>query len=386
MRIFYDHQATSLQDAGGLSRYHYELARELGRQDGVRLEYFLGLNASVMPFADLRGQGARVVSWPALMRPGYLRYALNALATSAVMPLRGIFDVYHSTYQRYERAVRSKALVTTHHDSTQERYPELFRNAGAIRQRKRELYKRADAIICISAASKADLLHFYEVDEVKTAVIYHGFSPLTGGVQHESEAVMSLTQPKLLHKPPYLLYVGSRSRYKNFAALLEAFASLSDTKLFAASDYRLHVAGGGAWTADERAHIASRRLGDRVLLTPKVSETALATLYRGAALFVYPSLHEGFGFPPLEAMSQGCPVLASNTSSMPEICGNAAFYFDPSTPGDLAHELERLLASETMRCSKQAIGLAQVQRYSWRRTAVETLRVYKRVQAAGAAV
>jgi glycosyltransferase involved in cell wall biosynthesis len=113
------------------------------------------------------------------------------------------------------------------------------------------------------------------------------------------------------------------------------------------------------------------------VLLPRVDEPRLGALYRGAALFAYPSLYEGFGLPPLEAMSAGCPVLVGRTSSLPEICGDAAYYFDPATKGALAQELERLLGDAALRGAKVAAGRERVGRYTWESAATGTLAVYR---------
>jgi glycosyltransferase involved in cell wall biosynthesis len=362
VRIAVDHQVTSLQDAGGMSRYHYELARLLRGSEGIAMDLLLGGESSVLPFATLEGAGVRVESWKSRLRPGYPRYAMNAVWTAAIAPLRGRYDVYHASYQRWEPSIRHRALVATHHDATQERFPELFRNAGAIRARKGRLYRRADLVICVSESARQDLLEMYGVDEARTRLVHHGVTPVAGTAVAFDDR----------DRRPYVLYVGSRSAYKNFFALLQAFAVTGSAR-----SMRLVVAGGGAWNDAERAAIAQQGLEGRVTLLPRVAEGRLGSLYRGADLFVYPSLYEGFGLPPLEAMSAGCPVLVSRTSSLPEICGDAAYYFEPATKGALEQELERLLADPALRAAKLDAGRARAERYTWESAARGTLAVYR---------
>jgi glycosyltransferase involved in cell wall biosynthesis len=362
VRIAVDHQVTSLQDAGGMSRYHYELARQLRGREGVAMDLLLGGRSSVLPFAELEGGGVRVASWKSRLGPGYPRYAMNALWTAAIAPLHGRYDVYHASYQRWEPAIRHRALVATHHDATQERFPELFRNAAAIRARKSRLYRRADLVICVSESAQRDLMEIYGVEEARTRLVHHGVTPV-------SETAGAFRDGDLR---PYVLYVGSRSAYKNFSALIQAYAMTDSARAM-----RLVAVGGGAWSDAERAAIAEHGLEDRVVLLARVDEARLGALYRGAALFVYPSLYEGFGLPPLEAMSAGCPVLVSRTSSLPEICGDAAFYFDPATKGALEQELQRLLADTALRVSKVDAGRARVGRYTWESAATGTLAVYR---------
>jgi glycosyltransferase involved in cell wall biosynthesis len=366
MRIFYDHQVTSLQDAGGISRYYFDLVQALPDLDAaggrVSPELLLGFNRSVLPFSSLEPR-ARVTSFASAIRPGPLRYAVNEALTAAVAPLRGRVDVYHATYQRLLPSIRYDAVVVTHHDSTPDRFPHLFPDAAAIHARLRKVYARADQIICISESCRQDLLHYFPIALEKTVVIHHGFSALPAAGEDE-RSTMPCEQP-------YLLYVGSRAAYKNFPSLLRALAQQAN------KDVHLVAAGGGPFSVADLAEISRLRLTERVHLLPRVSETQLADLYRNAALFVYPSLYEGFGFPPLEAMSAGCPALVSCAAALPEICGDAAFYFDPASVDDLAAALARLLVDDTVRLSKLALGLEQVKRYTWHRTAAETLAVYR---------
>jgi glycosyltransferase involved in cell wall biosynthesis len=345
-----------------MSRYHYELARQLRGRESTSLDLLLGAENSVLPFAELRGEGVRVESWKSRVRPGYPRYAMNALWTAALAPLRGRYDIYHATYQRREPAIRHRALVATHHDATQERFPELFRNAEAIHARKRRLYRRADMVICVSESARRDLMEIYGLDESRTRVVHHGVTPVA---KEATERVDDKGKP-------YVLYVGSRSGYKNFLALVRAFTAAD-----AARDLRLVAAGGGAWSAGEHATIAELGLEKRVVLLPRVDEARLGELYCGAALFVYPSLYEGFGLPPLEAMSAGCPVLVSCSSSLPEICGEAAHYFDPVIGGALERELGRLLGDSVLLHAKVDAGRAWVGRYTWETAAQGTLAAYR---------
>jgi glycosyltransferase involved in cell wall biosynthesis len=366
MRILYDHQVFSLQDTGGISRYHYELVRGLQAFRDVQIELLIGGNASVFPFPTLRNARTRVIGWKTRTRPDYARYAINEALLSILAPLRGVADIYHPTLNRAMPAVRHRRIVVTQHDCTHERFPHLFRNTDAFIRIKRKILSRADAIVCVSESSRQDLLHFYDLDEAKTQVVHHGFSPLREALSPESNAPRSSAP-----KAPYLLYVGSRTEYKQFLFLLQAFAMSG-----LAEDYLLVAVGGGPSSAEEEVTISQLGMTGRVCLIPRASDPALADLYRNAALFVYPSLYEGFGFPPLEAMSLGCPVLANRTSSLPEICGEAAFYFKSQDPAELADALTATLADEDGLREKRRLGYEQVKLYDWSTTARRTLEIY----------
>jgi len=323
MRILYDHQVFSLQNYGGGSVYYYELASRLGQLPGIEVDVCLGMGRSVYPFPSLKGTGTRVIGWDSALRPGLLRYVANEVLTGAWCALATRWDIYHSTLYRRMPLVRARRTVATNHDCTQERFPDLFRDNGRVVKAKRKLYQCADLVICVSETSRRDLLEFYSIDRDRTCVIYQGVPQL----HRCSEKAVKFIEKV---RRPYLLHVGARYAYKNFDGLLEAYAAGSF-----AGEYDLVVVGGGEFTAREQERVKALGIEKNVLHWKYASEAILAEAYNRAALFVSPSRYEGFGLPPLEALMLGCPVLASNSASVPEICGDCACYFDPMVPGDL---------------------------------------------------
>src|SRR5271165_4011080 len=177
MRIYYDHQVCSLQDAGGASRYHYELMRYLSGRPDVETELFLGMNCAVYPYEELSSANVRVTSFGGPLHKGTLRYASNELLGNSIAPFRGTFDVYHPTHYRIMPLVRSRRIVVTLHDCIYERFP-VFRHVKEVLRAKKVTFARADAIICVSESGRKDLLRLYDVDIAKTRVIYHGLTPL----------------------------------------------------------------------------------------------------------------------------------------------------------------------------------------------------------------
>jgi glycosyltransferase involved in cell wall biosynthesis len=220
----------------------------------------------------------------------------------------------------------------------------------------------------VSESCRQDLLRFYDVDPSKTRVIHHGLTALP----RSGEAAAAVRQ-----KTPrdYILYVGMRAAFKNFTGLLQAMhgANLQES-------VDLLVLGGGDLSAEETALIGKLGLSNNVVAIPKVSDEMLAEAYAGAKLFVYPSLNEGFGIPPLEAMSLGCPVLASRRASIPEVCGDAPFYFDPSDQDAFARELLRALTDETAREQAVAKGKGVASKYVWNTCGEQTLALYRECQ------
>ncbi len=264
MRVLYDHQVFSLQDAGGASRYHFELARYLASIPDLQVELSLGLYRSVCRFEDLASPHLRVRGLRASLPPGLLRYAVNEAIGTAASALAARFDIYHPTYFRSMSLVRARRMVATHHDCVYEEFPHLFRDASAVIRSKGKLYARADRIICISEASRRGLLQYYPVDAGKTCVVHHGLTFLP----RSSQAAEQLRRRV---RRPFLLYVGIRNYHKNFLALLRAF---QEARL--QEDFDLVALGGGPLSSNETAAMDSLGLSDSIVAIPSVTDEFLA--------------------------------------------------------------------------------------------------------------
>ncbi len=364
MRIYYDHQLTSLQDAGGASRYHYELLRCLVPVPDVQTTTFLGFNSTVYPYLQLASSKTKVVGFRGPLPKGVKRYAVNEALANLAAPFYGKFDIYHPSHQRTLPFLSARKLVVTHHDCIYERFP-IFRFTKAALRAKEKLFAAADVIICDTESSRKDLLHFYDVDTAMTRVVPLGFArlPRSSGAARELDRRL---------RRGYILYVSGRSLYKNFHGIVQAFR---DTRLHETMD--LLVLGGDPLTADELEFIAKLGIAESVIAIPIVTDGFLAEAYARARVLAYPSLFEGFGLPPLEAMHLGCPVLACNTSSLPEICGDAPFYFEPECPDSLPDALLRAVNDDSARATSIQRGRAVASRYSWEKCTQQTLAVYR---------
>jgi glycosyltransferase involved in cell wall biosynthesis len=363
VRIHYDHQVFSLQSTGGNTRYHFELMREFVRYPDVETDLFLGL----YPFKDVGAPSFRLPlakGWDTSMSPGPTRYGINDVLNTAFALRRGRYDIYHPTHHRYLPFIRARRMVVTLHDCTQEKFPQEFRYNDRVLRYRKALFARADAIICISEASRRDLLRFYHVDPARTRVIHHGVNRLTPSLKETPRGFQSVR--------PYLLYVGSRAHYKNFRSLLHAFR---DAGLY--RDLDLLLVGGGPLTSADSRLIAELGLTHAVVQLERATDDVLAEAYSSARLFVYPSLSEGFGLPPLEAMHLGCPALVCNTSCLPEICGDAPFYFEPNSPESLTEALRSAACDDTARARAVERGYKVASQYSWEKCAAETLALYR---------
>jgi glycosyltransferase involved in cell wall biosynthesis len=282
------------------------------------------------------------------------------------------FDIFHPTeYNPYFlKHLQKKPYVLTVHDMIHELYPTYFSPRDPTSQWKKNLIEHADAIIAISENTKKDILKFSNAKPDRISVIYHG-NPFEF---QEKTNKLTILQNLPLCKKSYLLFVGSRTHYKNFVFFIIAIAELLK------KDMNLHVccAGGGPFTVRERKILKKLCIHSNVHAV-NTNDSIMPHLYANARAFIFPSLYEGFGFPLLEAFSCGCPVVASNTSSLPEIGGNAALYFDPRDPGSLVHALESVMTDDQVREIFVRKGLLRVNEFSWEKTAQDTKKVYENV-------
>jgi glycosyltransferase involved in cell wall biosynthesis len=276
--------------------------------------------------------------------------------------------------------VRPRCCVATVHDLGFHYFPEAhtpFQNAY-LRWATRFNARCAARVLADSEATRQDLIRLCGTAESKIVVVYPGCD----------ESLAPVTDPAMLAAvcrrygltKHYLLYVGSLQPRKNLVRLVEAFASLHESrpadKESPIADLQLVLAGPTGWLFDEILdRITHLGLSDRVVVTGYVPTADLASLLSGALAFVFPSLYEGFGLPVLEAMACGTPVVCSNVSSLPEVAGNAALLVDPLDTEALVEALARIVSDPGLRRELVQRGFRQAKRFSWRRCARETLQV-----------
>lgn len=236
--------------------------------------------------------------------------------------------------------------------------------------------KKADGIIAISESSKKDILKFYPgTPASKIKVIYHGFDPEV--FQKERDLGKEAEIKKRLEiKEKYLLYTGAIQPRKNLEVFIEAFNRLKKGQN---PDLSLVLVGEKAWLSENTLKKAKESPYSADIIMPgKLKFDDLGHLCRGAGMFVFPSLYEGFGIPPLEAMAAKVPVILANNSSLPEVGGEAALYFDAKNPQDLAGKITQVLEDENLRAAMIAKGLEQAKKFSWEKCARETLEYLER--------
>jgi glycosyltransferase involved in cell wall biosynthesis len=363
VKVAFDHQIFSFQRYGGVSRYFFELASRLPSHGTSEVSVVAPLYVNNY----LAGDSAR--------RFARGRYVPHTFGGIPVVPVVNRFaaplawrganpDIIHETYFAIKPVGGARRRVVTVYDMVYELFPEEFPGVGRVTAAKRAAVNRADHVICISENTRRDLVRLFGIDPARTSVVHLGYSMTT----ETNAGKVDSGEGK-----PSLLYVGNRRGYKNFRTLLQAYSSSPILR-----DFELIAFGGGAFLPDEQKEI--RRLGitDRVRFESG-SDWELAARYRAAAAFIFPSMYEGFGLPPLEAMSHGCPVVCSNAGSIPEVVGDAGVYFDPNSVEELRTALERVGTTEGLQADLRARGYTRIAAFSWDKCAAATAQIYRQI-------
>jgi glycosyltransferase involved in cell wall biosynthesis len=362
VRILYDGKIFQLQVAGGVNRYFANVIA------GLPPDFSPVLIADWVQDVNYPSHRNLKIYQLGKMRLPNLSYRLSVYTAQAEDALRTRAlaqraDVCHPTY--YSRLTDVKVscpTVITVWDMIDEIFSRDIDPTGRNAEQKRRAITSAQHVICISESTKKDLLETYPISESIVSVT-HLASSIDARQSHGAEPTPAR---------PYYVYVGSRATYKNFDRVLRAFARA----IQAQPDLALCVVGT---VFDER----EQGLIDDLKLVPHLehfghpSDSHLAKLYRCSLALVYPSLYEGFGIPPLEAMACGTVAIVSNVSSLPEVVGDAGILFDPRSEDELAQILVSLPDDETRRAKLIERGAARVQKFSWQKTVEQTVEIYK---------
>jgi len=352
---------------GGIARYVAELASEMASIEDDNVTFLAPIFSEplfgnlaqvkvvgryVRPIRRGRGLAAEVNGILA-------RFRLWALAPEIV------HEIFY--YRKSANPQKGRTVVTVY-DMVDERCPDALARKESVRGRwsrsiKADAIRRADHVICISASTRNDLIELLDVEPQKVSVTHLGCR-----IPNQLPAQRMVSEP-------YLLHVGNRGGYKNFAALLLAYAR----SIRLSRSFRLVCFGGGSFSQDERSMIAASGLEEAALTQLGGDDDILANLYTHAAALVYPSLYEGFGLPPLEAMAHGCPAICSNTSSLPEVVGTAAELFDPTDVESISFAIERVVFSESRTTALREAGPERAGLFSWKDCARKTRAIYEAI-------
>lgn len=351
LSVFFDHQIFTLQKFGGISRYFVDLAT--GLRDlrcatpkivsGYHFNHYLSLSprAIRIPSLFLPYSSHRIVN--RCLNPAHNAYI------SAICKLTNPHIVHHTYYLRPCKQPSGTPSVITVYDMINEKFPQYFPNNHITLESKRQAIYSSDHIICISKTTLNDLLEIYPSVENKASCVY---------IDVPKPKVATLN-PVPHGLRPYILYVGHRKGYKNFDILLRSFLASKELH----ENYDLLAFGGPPLTPAESAQILSSGVNPNSILQLSGPDTQLYELLSSAQCLVYPSLYEGFGIPPIEAMHLGCPVVASYSSCLPEVLSNAALYFDPSSIRDITNVLLKILNSSSLRHQLVHAGYNQASLY-----------------------
>ena len=360
-KILYDNQMFTFQRFGGVTRYFADLIYNLPKDEfeGELPMYFCENHYVTETYE----QEYKSLGFPKNYRIRRRIYQpVNRVATLHALRTGG-YDIFHPTYYSpyflpFVKS-RKRAFVLTIHDMTFERFPQDVLIYDRTIPHKKKLIKEADHIIAVSENTKRDIVELLGTDPSKISVVHHGFR--TGGE----------VAPQLFDR--YILYVGERKGYKNFLPWLSAVRSLlvHDPSLkivctgsdFTGAEHEIFKNWG---VADSIVHIAA-------------NDAQMASLYRHALCFVFPSLYEGFGIPILEAFSNNCPVCLSNASCFPEVADDAALYFAPHDAQSMCDTLREIIASEALREELRRRGSERIKDFSLQKMVQQTCDVYRNV-------
>ena len=377
---------------GGIGGYSYHLVKGLPSLDS-RNEYifFISKDKNHKEFLQLvnRNPGVTILDLPKNWKIPFVPKCLKVIPVMTQERLRIVpklreskLDVFHSLHQFTPpyQIQNCRSLVTVH-DLIYGLFPEIYLK-GKIQQwvyfARISAIKKASKIIANSENTKKDVMRLLGIPENKIEVIYLGVTESFHPIKN-SPLVGNIMRKYGINKE-YILHVGGVSATKNINRLLLAFKQLIT---MCKKDLALVVVGNFSFTPDYqrafRAKLEELSLQKKVILPGHVPEKDLILLYNGASLFVYPSLYEGFGLPPLEAMACGCPVVVSLNASLPEVIGDAGLYINPLDIDEIASVQQKLITDEELRNRLVEKGLQRAKLFSWERTAKQTLSVYEEV-------
>ena len=357
MKVLFDHQLFSYQRYGGASKYFAMLLNAMPREmwDTTTLfsnnEYVRNLNLfktlHFLPNLYFKGQG-RIMH--ELNKP-YSKYRLR----------KHNYDVFHEThFETYcLKEIGDKPMVMTYHDVN---YITINPNPELVELQKKSI-TRANAVIAISENTKKDILKYFDIDERKIHVVYHGIPQIF-------EPTETLSNSEKFDFP-YILYVGTRGKHKNFQPFIKAFAEIHKFH----PEVRM-VCTAWPFSKEENELFKTLNILDSMVQL-NADELSMNYLYQHALLFVFPSLYEGFGMPLLEAMLNRCPIASSNSSCLAEVGGEAVEYFDPNDTDSMISCVSKLIENEELRRSLIKRGCERVRAFTWEQCADKHIKVYR---------
>jgi len=358
MLIGIDGNEANVEKRVGIGEYAFELLKEFEKYQISNIKYQIYLKDKPLP--DMPRESS---AWK------YKVIGPKKLWTQLRLPLELYFgsdkpDVFFSP-SHYGPRFSPMPTAMSIMDLSYIHYPQLFNKKDLYQLINWTKYsvKRAKRIFTISLASKDDIIKTYRVPEDKVVVTYPGI-----------KKTLSMSKDKFNFD--YILFVGTLQPRKNIVRLIEAFSKLTPKY----PNLKLLIVGKKGWLYEDIFKAPQKyNVESDVKFLDFVEDGKMQSLYKDALCFVLPSLYEGFGLPVLEAMKYGCPVLLSNISSLPEAGGDAALYFNPQDSDDIANTIDKVISDPKLRENMIKKGYARVKKFSWEKTARETLKVLEEI-------
>lgn len=360
----------------GIGRYTLEICKRLDKDRELDLTYFYGYFSKELAGHDgcnfvntMKGAREQLKAFPALRKA----------ARKAMIFYAGLDRSQHEIYWEpnivplEKLKQKAKTFTPTIHDLSWYFHSEWHpkERIDFFRDHFWKGIDGAELVITGSEYTRGEIEEVLRIPEKKIKVIHHGIDHSVFR-RYSEDQIDSFAQGKGLPEN-FILFVGTLEPRKNLEKLIQAYRFLpKDIK----GEFSLVIAGGKGWK-DSRLKELLRNSKDSIHLTGYVSDKDLPLLYNLASVFVYPSLYEGFGIPPIEAMGCGCPVLVSNRTAMPEVCGDAAVYCDPEDVESIAYGLEKILEDKILRKSLSVKGTEKAKQYTWERSAALHREVFK---------
>jgi glycosyltransferase involved in cell wall biosynthesis len=369
MRVAID--ARKLHDFG-IGTYTRNLLRHLARLDHDT-EYVLLCQEPDMGIAGQLGPNFRTVLEPSP------NYSIREQIHVPWVLRRERPDVFHAPHYVLPPAIRCRSVVTIH-DCIHLMFPQYLPNRAAYVYAKASMWlaaRRSDRILTVSEASKRDIIHFFNVRPEKIVVVYNAIDERFRMTPADEDVARVRERYQLDHG--FVLYAGNIKPHKNLVRLIEAFDELRKGGF---DELKLLIIGDEISKLPSlRRAVHKHKLHKHVRFLGFLPDETLAILYRLAAVFVFPSLYEGFGLPPLEAMASGTPVVTSNVSSLPEVAGDAAVLVDPYDVGSIVEGIRRVLTDPALADDLRRKGRERAREFSWERSVARTRDLYQELGA-----
>ncbi len=363
MKVFFDYHAFSLQKYGGISRYFVELNREFCQSKieskiiaPIHKNYYL--KNSKFNFKT----NIYLNRYPRFTNKLISNY--NFFLTNLMIKYYNpniIHQTYYANKSLFINKKKTKNVLTVY-----DLIHEIFYNDFGFEKKyrpKQYSLDNSDHVICISNKTKLDLMNIYKIPEEKITVVHLGYTKLK-----------NLKKEDIINEP-YLLFVGSRKRYKNFNNFIRGYSLSTSLK----KDFKLVCFGGEKFDAKEFKILKEFGADINQIIHISGDDQVLSNLYENAQAFIFPSLYEGFGLPIIEAMSYHCPVLLSSIDVFKEIAENSACYFEPNSPESIKDAIEKLVYSESKKNDLKNKGFELIKKFTWESCSKKTLKIYNKI-------